>query len=163
MPSNTQTHTLSCCEIELQTSRHKYSDLQAKSSSKSSCIFHTIYTLYHLAITHCLPSRSGLQCRGGDSSMCPVSTLSSIWKTALHATAARARHLPCHSLVGREMNLDAACPPFISLDRLPLPGSARMGSPSLRAREHISAGDEEITVCAALWSDSWAECHLVGY
>lgn len=52
------------------------------------------------------------------------------------------------------MNLDAACPPFISLDRLPLPGSARMGSDegivSLRAGEHISAADEEITVCAAL-------------
>lgn len=161
MPTNT--HTPSCCEIELQTYRHGYSDLQARSSSKASCVFHTISTLYHLAITHCLPSGCGLQWRGGDSSMCPVSTLSSIWKTALHATAASARHLPRHSLVGREMNLDAARPPFISLDRLPLPGSARMGSPSLRAGEHISAADEEITVCAALWSDSWVECHLAGY
>lgn len=121
------------------------------------------YTLYHLAITHCLPSGCGLQRRGGEPSMCPVSTLSSIWETALLATTARARRLPRQSPVGREMNLDAACPPFISADRLPLPGSARMGPPSLRAEEHISAGDEEITGCAALWSDSWGECHLVGY
>lgn len=126
------------------------------------CLSYNIYALS--PCNNSLSSiRSGLQWRGGDSSMCPVTTLSSIWKTARHATAAKARHLPRHSLVGREMNLDAACPPFISLDRLPLPGSARMGSSSLQAGEHISAGDEEITVCAALWSDSWAQCHLVGY
>lgn len=61
-----QKHTAACFEIELQTYRHGYTDLQARSSLKASCVFHTIYTLYHLAITHCLPS--DLDCNEGEVS-----------------------------------------------------------------------------------------------